>query len=222
MARSARSRLLLVSGIVLLLGGMVVGGYVGWQLWGTDVVSERRHAAITQQLEEAWRSGSTTAPVTEGEAASLVRIPTFGRDYVVPVLEGTSDAELASGYGHFSGTADPGEIGNFALAAHRVTHGEPLRRMPELQVGDEVVVDTARTRYTYELISAGDALRVSFTDVWVINPVPDNPDPDGVEPPQRPERLLTLTTCAELFHTEERLIAFGRLVDRQPLRHASG
>jgi sortase A len=44
--------------------------------------------------------------------------------------------------------------------------------------------------------------------------VPTNPVRGGVQPSQEPgERLITLTTCAELFHTDERMIAFGHLVD---------
>ena len=35
----------------------------------------------------------------------------------------------------------------------------------------------------------------------------------GVEPAQKPgQKLITLTTCAELFHTDNRMIAFGHLV----------
>ena len=68
---------------------------------------------------------------------------------MVPVLEGTTDDVLAAGYGHFADTAEPGRVGNYALAAHRITHGEPLRRMPDLEVGDEVVVETRDATYTY-------------------------------------------------------------------------
>ena len=50
------------------------------------------------------------------------------------------------------------------------------------------------------------------TAAWVTTPLPHNPD-DGVEPAQLAgQRLLTLITCAELFHTDDRMIAFGRLV----------
>jgi sortase A len=28
-------------------------------------------------------------------------------------------------------------------------------------------------------------------------------------------RLVTLVTCAELFHTDDRMVAFGHLVDRE-------
>jgi sortase A len=37
------------------------------------------------------------------------------------------------------------------------------------------------------------------------------------EPDRRPtEALITLTTCAELFHTSDRLVAFGHLVRTEP------
>ena len=58
--------------------------------------------------------------------------------------------------------------------------------------------------------------RVTFHDGWVVNPLPDNPEPGGVEPPQgKPLKLLTLTTCAELFHTDDRLVAFAVLKDKE-------
>ncbi|WP_297626517.1 hypothetical protein [Nocardioides sp.] len=30
------------------------------------------------------------------------------------------------------------------------------------------------------------------------------------------QRLLTLTTCSELFHADDRLVAFGHLASRVP------
>ena len=34
------------------------------------------------------------------------------------------------------------------------------------------------------------------------------------QPAQRPgQRLITLTTCSEIFHTDNRMIAFGHLVE---------
>ena len=88
--------------------------------------------------------------------------------------------------------------------------------MPELRPGDEIVVDTRDTTYTYVLDTGGGDLAVPFTDVWVLDPRPVNPD-GGVGPPEDAgERLLTLTTCSELFHTDDRLVAFGHLVSATP------
>lgn len=210
-------------GLGLVLVGISLAGWLGWQLWGTNWVSQRKHERIVEEVREDWTVASGTTitvveppvvDVREGEVSALIRIPEFGDDYVVPVLEGTSEKVLAAGFGHFSHSADPGEVGNYALAAHRVTHGEPLREMPSLDIGDEVIVETQYATYTYVLTSGGDDLRVDFTDIWVVDALPTNPDRGGVQPAQSPgQRLITLTTCAELFHTDDRLIAFGVLED---------
>jgi sortase A len=210
-------------GIMFVLGGLGMLGYVAWQMYGTNIVSKQAQERIVEDLTQEWAvaPGSTidgdqgpgSAGVPLGKASALIRIPAFGEDYLVPVLEGIGDEELSSGYGHFPETADPGERGNYALAAHRVTHGEPLRDMPKLRPGDEIIVETRDKIYTYELDTNPNDLIVTFEDIWVVDRLPKNPD-GGVQPAQRPgQKLITLTTCAELFHTDDRMIAFGHLVD---------
>jgi sortase A len=208
-------------GLGLVLAGLGMLGYVGWQFYGTNVVSHRKQQQVVERTERAWQaqgqagaSGAGRGDVVRG-AQALLRIPRFGRDYVMPVQEGVSDAVLAEGFGHFEGSAAPGGKGNFALAAHRVTHGQPLRDMPSLRPGDKVVVETRDATYTYELDTDPNDLVVTFRDVWVVDARPVNPDPGGVQPPDDP-RLITLTTCAELFHTDNRMIAFGHLVSTTP------
>lgn len=210
-----------VAGAVMLVVGLVLLGYVGWQLYGTNYTSHRAQQQVTRTLERQWqqeRPGLRLKRldpryVPKGQASALIRIPAFGRSYLVPVLEGVSADVLARGFGHFQETAQPGQVGNYALAAHRVTHGEPLRRMPELRPGDAVIVETATATYTYRLDTDPNQLVIPFTGVWVLAPLPRNPD-GGVEPAQHPaqQRLITLTTCSELFHTDNRMIAFGHLV----------
>jgi sortase A len=210
-------------GLGLVAVGLVILGWLGWEFWGTNWVSHRTQTRVIARLHHDWRLGRPTTVVPEGPHGSLVRataivlIPRFGPHYAVPVLAGTSDSVLAAGFGHFTGTAAVGGVGNYALAGHRVTHGEPLRDMPDLQPGDRVVVETRTTVFTYRLDTGGDALVVPFTASWVLDPLPTNPD-GGVEPPDRSpgQRLITLTTCSELFHTDNRLVAFGHLVARQP------
>lgn len=207
-------------GLASMLAGVMMLGYVGWQFWGTNWTSQRAQKEVTTTLRTQWEGGGKQlrpAFVPEGRASALIRIPKFGRDYVVPVLEGTTDEVLAKGYGHFEGNANPGEKGNYALAAHRVTHGEPLRRMPELRPGDKVVVETVEATYTYVLDTDPRKLVIPFTGVWVLDRLPKNPEAGGPQPAQKPgQRLITLTTCAELFNTDDRMIAFGHLVRTDP------
>ncbi len=205
------------AGLALVLAGLALLGYVAWQFFGTNVVAHHKQQQIVSETQKAWHADTGASGAAKGVdlegAEALIRIPRFGKDYVMPVQEGVSDAVLAQGFGHFPGTAMPGHKGNYALAAHRVTHGEPLRNMPELRPGDKVVVETKRRTYTYRLDTNPNNLIVPFTGTWVIDPLPTNPDPHGVEPAQRPgQRLITLTTCSELFHTDNRMIAFGHLV----------
>lgn len=211
-------------GVILMLAGLALLGWVAWQMWGTNWVSQKEHRKITTDLQQEWRSGEALSPrhVPKGEASALIRIPKFGKGYVVPVLEGMSDRVLSKGFGHFEDSADPGEVGNYALAGHRVTHGEPLRRLPELGPGDKVIVETADATHTYVLDTDPNKLIVPFTAVWVLDPLPHNPEPGGPEPKQEEgQRLITLTTCSELFHTDNRMIAFGHLVSSNPKESAA-
>ena len=215
-ATGRRRGLLLWPGIALILVGVSLLGYVAWEFWGTTWVSHRHRDQALAQIHREWArpdsgSGNGAVRTTWGDATAIIRIPRFGSDYAVPVFEGTSDEVLATGFGHFTGTAAPGAVGNYAVAAHRITHGEPLRRMPDLEMGDEVIVQTRAETFTYRLTTPGPGLVVPFTAGWVTDPLPTNPD-GGVEPAQDPgQRLITLTTCSELFHTDNRMVAFGVL-----------
>ncbi|MRT44425.1 class E sortase, partial [Xylella fastidiosa subsp. multiplex] len=60
--------------------------------------------------------------------------------------------------GHYSEgrlkTAMPSaKTGNFALAGHRNTHGEPFRYINRLKKGDDVVVETQDEYYVYKMTS---------------------------------------------------------------------
>jgi sortase A len=213
-------RIRLHVGLALLVVGLGLLGYVGWQFVGTNVVAHHRQQQLVQRTETAWNANAGASARGSGVqlgAQALIRIPRFGKGYVMPVSAGVSDDVLARGFGHFDQTARPGATGNYALAAHRVTHGEPLRNMPELRPGDKVIVETRNDVYTYVLDTDPNKLIVTFHDVWVIAPLPRNPDPGGVEPAATASRrLITLTTCAELFHTDNRMVAFGHLVTTTP------
>ncbi len=214
--RPRQSPWLFRTGLLFVAVGIGLLGWVGWQMFGTNYVSAKKHDSIVAQIEQQWVEGGDTISAAGSKAAYVVRIPKFGKDYAVPILEGTSDEVLAAGYGHFAGAAEAGKEGNFALAAHRVTHGEPLRRMPELKAGDEIIIETRKATYTYVLDTGGTDLTVDFTQGWVVDPIPQNPN-GGLQPSQEPgQKLITLTTCAELFHTDDRLIAFGHLEETKP------
>ncbi|CAA9335300.1 MAG: putative membrane protein [uncultured Friedmanniella sp.] len=213
-SRRRRPSALTVVGLVLLLTGLSCLGWVGYQYLGTNLVSERAFDSGRQDLRQRWEQAPPATPRPSaspepdplpGDATALLRIPAFGADYEIPVLEGTDLDILAGGVGHYTGTAGPGEVGNFALAGHRVTHGQPFSRLLELDPGDEVVVETRTAVHTYVLDESPRALTVDDTATWVLDPVPGEPD-------REPTRaLITLTTCQDLFRSPDRSVGFGHL-----------
>ncbi|TQK68789.1 class E sortase [Nocardioides sp. SLBN-35] len=195
----------------VLLSLLIVAllAWLGWQLWGTNVVAEHRQREVVGALQEDWgdRQGDATDdPLRLGDGFAVLRIPRFGADFEVPVIQGVSEDDLASGVGHFSDTARPGQVGNFAVAGHRVTRGQPFADFPSLRVGDEVTVETRTHLYTYVLDDGGTDIEVPASDTTVIRPVPGRPS----AVPKR--ALITLVTCADLTTTEDRSIVHGHLV----------
>ena len=91
----------------------------------------------------------TPLPVpTQGpEHARRIRIPAIGVD--APVVEGDDWESLKKGAGHHVGSANPGERGNCVISAHNDIYGEIFRDLPELSIGDEILVETFTKTYRY-------------------------------------------------------------------------
>jgi sortase A len=214
-----RTSVVAVAGVALLLAGLVCLGWVGYQLVGTDVVAQRSFERETQELHSQWASPPATFASTStstdatrpaaqrvpGSAVALLRVPRFGHDFEVPVVAGTDLKDLSRGVGHYDGTAAPGQVGNFALAGHRITHGQPFAKLLTLRPGDRVVVETREAVFTYVMDGSPADLTVKDTAGWVLDPVPEQPGAT----PTRP--IITLTTCQDLFHSPDRSVGFGHL-----------
>ncbi|HSF97942.1 MAG TPA: class E sortase [Ornithinibacter sp.] len=213
------------AGELLVTLGVLVLLFAAWQLWWTDVVSNRAQDQIVATLEEGFAREAAETPETaevtaarepangipdalgDDGAFAVLRIPRFGDDYARPVIEGTGRDMLALGIGHYVGTAGPGQVGNFALAGHRTTYGRPLHDIDRLVDGDLVVVETAPSVHVYEVASREIVLP---SDIEVIAPVPSDA---GAAPS---EAILTLTSCHPKFAATERFIVHARLVESVP------
>lgn len=216
---STRKRVSFWLGCGLIAAGLSVLGWVAWQFWGTNWQSHQRQGDVREALQDGWSDGQDVVRTEFGNASAILHIPRFGDDYAVPVLEGSTDEVLAAGVGHMEDTAAAGGKGNYVLAGHRVTHGEPFADLPELEVGDEIIVETRAATYTYELDTGGEDLIVPFTAGWVLDPAPVNPKSGGTQPPDDAgEYLITLLTCSEIFHTDNRSVLFGHLVETSPTK----
>ncbi len=141
--------------------------------------------------------------VASGDAVATVTLPRLNPDRPVPVVAGTSLADLRQGLGWYEGSAGPGQVGNFALAGHRLGWGQPFAHLDQLAVGDRIEVATPEADYTYVVITAPTL--VAADDASVLAAVPG----EAGLPPAR--SLITLTTAAGLLPSPERLVVVGEL-----------
>lgn len=206
-----------VLGELLITLGVFLALFVAWQLWWTDVVAVREQQDLIEDLDWVAPVGEPAAddprryddpPVlaepAETETFATLRVPRWGEDYVRTISQGTSRAKVLDvlGIGHYAGTAMPGDVGNFALAGHRVTYGKPFNRVEELAVGDPLVVQTPDAWYVYRVTGADV---VWPRQVEVIAPVPGDPEA------QPSERVMTLTTCHPMFSARQRYVVYALL-----------
>ncbi|MFE9623878.1 class E sortase [Streptomyces sp. NPDC006527] len=215
-----------VSELCITVGTVIVLFVVHVLFW-TGVKADRVMDDQIDRLQDQWAqepapAAGTKAPGTSPGAAAgppasyksgkpfaIMYIPRLGFTWNKPVLEGTATGTLKKGLGHYAETARLGETGNFAVAGHRRTYGDPFKDFPQLRRGDAVVLTDGTTWFTYR-IDRGP-YRTVPTDVEVIDAVPRK---SGYT---RLGRYLTLTTCDPEWGHSHRLIVWAHLDSTQPV-----
>jgi sortase A len=201
-------------GEILITLGVIALLFVVYLLFWTNIISDARAHQLTTNLQQQWSHSQPDtafgpAPVPKvqaGKPFAIMRIPALGASWEQPVIEGVTLPDLAQGVGHYPGTALPGQIGNFAVAGHRATHGQPFVDLNKMRPGDLIIVETQYATYTYVATTNPNKLIVLPTALWVIEPVPGHPK---AVPTQA---LITLTTCNPRWNSSHRMILFGHLV----------
>ncbi|MGW2461427.1 class E sortase [Streptomyces sp. NPDC004457] len=201
-------------GEVFITTGVLMLLFVTYQLWWTNVRAHAQAGSEAHQLQDDWANGKRNPGVFEpGQGFAILHIPKL--DVVAPIAEGVSNKKVLDKgmVGHYGEaplkTAMPdARTGNFGLAAHRNTHGEPFRYINRLKAGDAVVVETQDTYFVYKVTSMLPVTPPSNTSV--LNPVPPG---SGFT---RPGRYITLTTCTPEFTSKYRLIVWGKMVQERP------
>ncbi|MFD5326786.1 class E sortase [Streptomyces sp. NPDC127092] len=214
-----------LSELCITVGALIVL-FVAYLLYWTGVQAGSATAGQLDSLQREWverpvepvgtaapadapPARHAPAPYTDGKGFAVMYVPRLGRDWEWPVLEGTRTGTLKKGLGHYAGTARLGETGNFAVAGHRRTYGDPFKDFPRLRPGDAVVLTDGTTWFTYRVDRA--PYRTVPTDTAVIDPVPRRSGYDG------PGRYLTLTTCDPEWGSSHRLIVWAHLDATQPV-----
>lgn len=214
----------LVVGWALVWSGLLLFGYVGWQLFVTDLLNAGQQAEATGALRTEFSRPAPEPEVVEpevnepdvqeppgepepepveyfpeervetGEAFAFLTIPRIGLEEVV-VYEGVDRETLKKGPGHMGRTPVPGQPGNAVISGHRTTYGRPFFDFDLLKPGDTVEMETAIGTHVYEV---REIEVVQPTDVWVTD--------------HRDGAWLTMTTCEPKFSARQRLVIWAEMV----------
>ena len=190
-----------------------------YQLWFTTELAKSQHDVVARDFQELLIESATDFQAAEGQSPTgepvvsvietsevqglgLIYIPALrGEVWGLPVVSGTGDRALAQGVGHYEKTELPGEIGNFAIAGHRATNGEPFAYFERLRAGDMVYLHTTAGWFSYQLVQDQ---KIQETEVWVLED-----DPIGLGS----QKLITLTTCDPRWNSTRRWAWWGVQVD---------
>lgn len=241
--------LLVTCGAILLL-------FVVYEVWVSNVFADHKQARAHQRLATAWQHGQDplhgqdrlNLPIGKqvvlpaGQGFANLYIPVFGKDFARTIVQGTTDSDLEAGPGHYVTSQLPGQLGNFAVAGHRVGKGEPFLNLDRLRPGDLIVVQTARNWYVYSVLGSQPAYQAALRlsdrsrrDAAVAAALA-RPDSQGVrgreivapnavsviDPvPNHPQAaatraLLTLTTCHPKYSANQRMVVHAQLVRAVP------
>ncbi|MFF8291595.1 class E sortase [Streptomyces sp. NPDC016309] len=202
-----------IVGELFITFGVVMLLFVTYQLWWTNVRAGFEADKAKQGIEDAWAAGREPDAFEPGQGFAIMYIPKL--DVVVPIAEGIDKKRVLDrgmvghyGEGQLKTAMPSAKRGNFAVAGHRNTHGEPFRYINQLTPGDPIVVETRDAYYTYEMVSI--LPQTPPSNVSVIQPVPEGSGFTG------PGRYITLTTCTPEFTSTYRMIVWGKMVDERP------
>jgi sortase A len=160
----------------------------------TEETAEPDAEPSTEPSTEPTASPSPAKAPAKLNAIATIKIPSI--DLKLPVLEGATEKNMKVAAVHLKETTKLGEVGNAAIAAHRMRiKGRLFNRLDEVRVGDKITVETKDDTFVYKVYKISI---VEPTDVSVLNY--NNTD-----------RRLTLITCDPLINPTHRLIVHAEM-----------
>lgn len=200
-----------VIGELLITAGLVLGLFVVYSLWWTNVLANREADKQSDQVREQWAKSDDDTPAREFDPANgigFLHVPRLGKDYQVLIVKGTETGKLNKGVAGYYTKPRKATLpwegkGNFSLAAHRDGHGAKFHDLDKMRKGDVLVVESKDAWYVYRVFST--LPQTSKHNVDVIEAIP------GGSGKKKPGRYITLTTCTPVFTSDYRLIVWAEL-----------
>ena len=158
---------------------------------------------LSQITDPSCQADPASEPLAEyeaypakGDRVGTITLESLGLSW--PIFEGTQEAQLSQGVGHYIGSVLPGVIDNSILSGHQST---VFARLGELEKGDRILIETDAGIFVY-VITTFEV--VDRSDQTVIQPSDD--------------ATLTLTTCypfGAIGSTTEAYIVIADLVSSE-------
>jgi len=166
---------------VLSLGFMILGiGCISWAMFSMWSQGQSQYTATvaTPALVPVKSDPPVVSPAPdkplypvyplEGDNIGSLTIPALKQKF--PIFQGTGDAELKKGVGHYNQSVLPGEKDNSVFSGHRET---VFRQLGKLKIGDQLIVQTSAGTFTYEvsgtrIVHADDKTVIVPTDHAVL------------------------------------------------------
>ncbi|MGA5063632.1 class E sortase [Streptomyces exfoliatus] len=192
-------------GELLITAGVVLGLFVVYSLWWTNVLADRAADQDGAQVRDNWADGPGALDTKDG--IGFLHVPAMGGDDIL-IKRGTTPAILNHGVaGYYTDpikSALPQDAkGNFTLAAHRDGHGAKFHNIHKLKTGDAIVFESKDTWYVYKVYKS--LPETTKFNVDVLQPVPKESGKT------KPGRYITLTTCTPMYTSDYRYIVWGEL-----------
>ncbi|MGW1063868.1 class E sortase [Streptomyces aureus] len=198
-----------VFGELLITVGLVLGLFVVYSLWWTNVVADREAHKQGDKVRDHWAQAPTgPGALDTKDGIGFLHVPAMKNGEVL-VQKGTATKVLNEGVAGYytepvkSSLPMTGKDGNFTLAAHRDGHGAKFHNIDKIVKGDPIVFETRDKWYVYKVF---DILpETSKYNVKVLQTVPKESGKT------KPGHYITLTTCTPVYTSRYRYVVWGEL-----------
>jgi sortase A len=187
---------------------LVVLLFAAYEVYGKAYQVNADQNRLNHALDQQWAAPAAPSSKAEsdplpGEAIARLYIPKLGKKWVV--VQGVAPADIKLAPGHYEDSELPGQVGNFAVAGHRMP--SIFWDLDKLQTGDTIVVETRTSWYVYAVVKN---FITRPTNTAVVSANPEHPGQKAAA------RMLTLTTCNPKWDNYERMIVWANQTRTQP------
>ena len=188
-----------IIGVLLIIIGVGIIGTVAYK----KIVTSQKQNELLDIFENQIAEGNGENEEVNLEAINghtpiaIMEIPSIKLKQ--PIVDGVTDDVIKYFLGRFPESSMPGEIGNFAVAGHRVSDfTDAFINLYKVKPGDKVIVRTMKGKYTYEV-----------DESFIV-------EPEQVEVLENADyEKMTLITCT--IGSKRRVVVTGKLIEKEEL-----